>query len=71
MITDNGAGVPASGKEHIFEYSGKEAGSNLFLSREILSITGLSIRENGEEGTGARFEILVPGNAWRMGNNSD
>lgn len=71
IITDNGAGVPASGKEHIFEYSGKETGSNLFLSREILSITGLSIRENGEEGTGARFEILVPGNAWRIGNNSD
>jgi signal transduction histidine kinase len=71
IITDNGAGVPASGKEHIFEYSGKETGSNLFLSREILSITGLSIRETGEEGTGARFEILVPGNAWRIGNNSD
>ncbi len=71
LITDNGLGVPASGKERIFEYSGKDAGFNLFLSREILSITGLTIRENGEEGKGARFEILVPGNTWRMGNNSD
>ncbi len=70
VITDNGVGVPASRKERIFEYSGKETGFNLFLSREILSITGLSIRENGEEGTGARFEILVPGNTWRMGNGS-
>jgi len=70
MITDNGIGIPASRKERIFEYSGKEAGFNLFLSREILSITGLSIRENGEEGKGAKFEILVPGNTWRTGNGS-
>lgn len=68
LVTDNGAGVPASGKKRIFEYSGKDAGFNLFLSREILSITGLSIQENGEEGKGARFEILVPGNTWRNGN---
>jgi hypothetical protein len=28
--------------------------------REILGITGLSIRETGEPGKGARFEITVP-----------
>jgi PAS domain S-box-containing protein len=71
LIADNGIGIPVSLKERIFEYSGKDAGSNLFLSREILSITGLSIRENGEQGQGARFEILVPDVAWRQGNNSD
>ena len=71
LITDNGMGIPVSGKESIFEYSGKEAGFNLFLSREILSITGISIRENGEEGKGSRFEILVPGSIWRTGNNSE
>jgi PAS domain S-box-containing protein len=70
LITDNGAGIPTSRKERIFEYSGKEAGFNLFLSREILSITGLSIRECGKEGSGARFEIMVPDNFWRMGSNS-
>ncbi len=68
LIADNGIGIQASRKERIFEYSGKEAGFNLFLSREILSITGLSIRELGEEGKGARFEILVPGNVWKRGN---
>ena len=36
-----------------------------FLAREILSITGLSIKEVGEEGKGARFEILVPEGKWR------
>ncbi len=71
LIADNGIGIPAARKERIFEYSGKEAGSNLFLSREILSITSLSIRENGVEGQGARFEILIPADAWRHGNNSD
>jgi signal transduction histidine kinase len=70
LFTDNGVGIPASRKERIFEYSGKESGFNLFLSREILSISSISIQENGEEGTGARFEILVPGNTWRMGNGS-
>ena len=69
LITDNGAGIPALRKERIFEYSGKDAGFNLFLSREILSITGLSIREDGVEGSGAKFEILVPGDIWRMRNN--
>jgi PAS domain S-box-containing protein len=71
MIADNGIGIPVSLKERIFEYSGKDAGSNLFLSREILSITGLSISENGEQGQGARFEIHVPAVAWRQGDNSD
>ena len=70
LVTDNGVGVPASGKKRIFEYSGKDAGFNLFLSREILSITGLCIQENGEEGKGARFEILIPGNTWRNGIGS-
>lgn len=31
----------------------------LFLSREILSITGITITENGEPDNGAQFEITV------------
>ncbi len=68
LVTDNGIGVPASRKDRIFEYSGKDTGFNLFLSREILSITGISIKETGNEGTGARFEITLPTNTWRNGN---
>jgi len=41
----------------------------LFLCREILSITGISDRENGEEGKGARFEILVPNGKFRFTGN--
>ncbi|MEI7649966.1 MAG: hypothetical protein WCJ47_09710 [Methanomicrobiales archaeon] len=40
----------------------------LFLSREILAITGITLRENGEPGKGARFEITVPKGAWRIGS---
>jgi hypothetical protein len=39
------------------------------LSREILAITGLSIKENGEPGKGARFEIVVPNGAYRSIGN--
>jgi hypothetical protein len=38
----------------------------MYLSREILAITGITIRETGEPGKGARFEINVPDGAWRL-----
>ena len=44
---------------------GKNTGLGLALSREILSITGITISENGEPGKGARFEISVPEEAYR------
>jgi hypothetical protein len=37
----------------------------LFLSRELLGITGIKITENGIPGKGARFEILVPPGKYR------
>jgi signal transduction histidine kinase len=62
---DNGIGVPAEDKERIFERGfGKHTGLGLFLIREILSITGITIRETGIPGKGARFEILVPAGAY-------
>jgi hypothetical protein len=40
---------------------------HLFLSREILAITVITITENnGEPGKGARFEIAVPKGAYRF-----
>ncbi|WP_421908749.1 PocR ligand-binding domain-containing protein [Methanolacinia petrolearia] len=67
---DNGTGIPDSDKERIFEKGfGKTTGFGLFLSREILSITGISICEAGEEGVGARFEINVPGEHFRVVNS--
>ncbi|HWQ66796.1 MAG TPA: PAS domain S-box protein [Methanospirillum sp.] len=66
VVEDNGVGVPEDMKERIFKRGvGKNTGLGLFLVREILSITKITIREVGTEGTGARFEIIVPREAFR------
>jgi signal transduction histidine kinase len=66
VCEDDGHGVAADEKEMIFERGfGKNTGFGLFLAREILAISGLTIRETGEPGKGARFEIFVPEDAWR------
>ena len=66
IYEDNGVGVPFQYKEAIFnrQYF-KHTGFGLFLSREILSMSGLSIRETGKPGKGARFEISVPEGKFR------
>ena len=68
VCEDDGEGVAEDEKEKIFNRGfGKNTGLGLFLSREILAITGITIRETGEPGKGARFEILVPGEGYRSG----
>jgi signal transduction histidine kinase len=63
---DDGVGVPSGEKEYIFDNGyGKHTGIGLFLSREILSITGITIVETGEHGKGARFEITIPAGKFR------
>jgi signal transduction histidine kinase len=67
VYEDDGIGVHEDEKDRIFEKGfGKNTGLGLFLSREILSITGLSIKESGVYGIGARFEILVPPGKFRF-----
>jgi PAS domain S-box-containing protein len=67
VYQDAGPGIPQADKEKIFEKGfGKGTGLGLFLSREILAITGMAIRENGTEGHGARFVISVPVQMFRM-----
>ena len=61
VCTDDGDGVRAEEKELIFTMGyGKNTGFGLAISREILDITGITIRETGKPGKGARFEIAVP-----------
>ena len=63
---DNGVGVLLDDKEKIFDRGyGRNTGLGLFLVREILGITGISIHETGEPGKGARFEILLPPGNYR------
>jgi signal transduction histidine kinase len=64
---DNGVGIPGEDKEMIFMRGyGKNTGLGLFLVREILGLTGITIRESGDPGKGARFEIMVPQAAYRI-----
>jgi PAS domain S-box-containing protein len=64
---DDGRGIPVDEKKMIFTHGyGKHTGLGLFLSREILSITGISIAEKGEQGRGARFEITIPPGTYRF-----
>jgi signal transduction histidine kinase len=67
LCEDDGAGIPAGDKERIFKRgTRKKTDINLFLAREILAHTGISIRETGEPGKGARFEMRVPKGMWRI-----
>ncbi|MFA6332096.1 MAG: ATP-binding protein [Methanoregula sp.] len=69
LYEDDGVGIPAGAKEKIFrrEYY-RNTGYGMFLSTEILGTTGMSIRETGEAGKGARFEIHVPEGSFRFGD---
>jgi signal transduction histidine kinase len=66
IYEDNGVGIASEDKELIFKKGhGKNTGLGLFLIREVLAITGTTIRECGITGHGARFEMLVPPGGWR------
>jgi PAS domain S-box-containing protein len=73
LYEDNGAGIAAEDKHRLFQKGfGKHTGLGLFLSREILAITGIAITESGEPGRGVRFEITVPRDRYQfMGNNGE
>jgi PAS domain S-box-containing protein len=65
-FADDGVGIPLDEKQKIFKKGyGKHTGFGLFLVREILAITGISIHETGFSGKGARFEISVPKGTYR------
>jgi PAS domain S-box-containing protein len=66
IYEDNGTGIPFHEKEKIFDFGyGKGTGFGLFLIREILGYTGMTITETGEPEKGARFEIIVPKGKFR------
>ena len=67
FFEDNGIGIQFDEKEKIFERGyGKNIGYGLFMAREILAITELTIRETGEPGNGARYEIHIPKRYYRI-----
>jgi len=71
VCEDDGVGILPAEKEKIFcRGYGKNTGMGLFLSREILAITGITITENGVPGKGARFEIRVPAGKYRYASGN-
>ena len=67
IYSDDGAGVDPKEKEKIFLRGyGKHTGLGLFLIREILAITGITIKENGISGEGIRFEMTIPRGNYRL-----
>jgi signal transduction histidine kinase len=71
-LEDDGIGVPHDRKKAIFMKGyGKKTKLGLYVSREILAMTGITIEETGEEGKGARFEITIPKEGYRFVPASD
>ena len=72
IYQDAGSGIPDTEKEHIFIRGvGSGTGLGLFLIREILNVSGMSIKETGKFGSGAKFEIQVPFNQFRVRDGDD
>ncbi len=68
VVEDNGSGIAPGSKEKIFDHGfGKYTGWGLFIAREILAANGMTIRETGAPGNGARFEIVIPKGRIRTG----
>ncbi|GEM_PF-1107117 len=67
VIEDDGIGIPNEMKQTIFQKGvGKNTGLGLFYTKEILGITEMVIKETGIFGQGAKFEIYIPKNCYRL-----
>lgn len=67
IYRDDGKGILEDEKTRVFEKGfGSNTGMGLFLTRQVLSITNMTIKENGIPGEGVRFEILVPPESYNI-----
>jgi signal transduction histidine kinase len=72
VFEDDGIGIADSDKQMIFEWGYKNRmGHGLHHVSEMLAITGMSIKETGEFGKGARFEIFVPSGSYRITDDGE
>jgi len=70
LFEDNGEGVKPENKTAIFGPGyGTKVKLSLYHTREILAITGITIEETGTYGSGARFEMHLPKEAYRYTHN--
>ncbi|HUV62032.1 MAG TPA: cache domain-containing protein [Thermoplasmata archaeon] len=68
IMEDDGIGIPEDQKDHIFDkvHPSGRRNHGLFLTAEILRMTGISVGETGTPGEGVRFEIFVPRGSYRL-----
>jgi signal transduction histidine kinase len=67
VYEDNGYGIPEQIRPELFVKSfGKTTGFDLFFVHDLLELSGMEISETGIAGTGVRFEIRVPRQAYRF-----
>lgn len=72
IIEDDGIGIPEEEKEQIFSFGyGQHTGFGLFMAKEILSITNMTINETGIPGKGAQFVIEIPSGYFRISVSSE
>ncbi|MEI6795425.1 MAG: GAF domain-containing protein [Methanomassiliicoccales archaeon] len=70
VCTDDGVGISEETRKYIFNRGyGRDHGLGLYLSREILAITGIEISERDPPGRGAQFVLVVPPDVWRKGKS--
>ena len=70
-IEDDGVGIADDRKERIFDMGyGNHSGYGLYFARRIVGLNDMQIRETGTCGSGARFEILVPGDRYRFNDRT-
>ena len=67
IYEDDGMGIAEMEKGKIFGTGSEpELFRGLFLVREILGFTHITITENGQRGKGVRFDIQVPEGKFRF-----
>jgi signal transduction histidine kinase len=67
IYEDDGVGIDLDIKSKIFMRGfGKNTGLGLFLVKELLEMTDMSIFETGRPGKGVRFEIVIPPWKYRL-----
>jgi len=66
VYTDTGYGIPPDEKTVLFDFGNENTSRRgLFLIRELLGFTGITIAETGNCNGGVRFEIRVPPGKFR------
>lgn len=67
VYEDDGIGIENEARAKLFQRGyGKNTGLGLYLTKEILDSSGMTIRETSVPGRGVRFEILVPSGKFRL-----